>query len=89
MTDRRTDGRTGGQTDARGKQKSPDTEGGDIIICYSNYSTICFGCSKEPSHGDGSFEHQQHMPLGAQKNRLMETVHLNTNNICLGKDEGN
>ena len=25
-----------------------------------NFS-ICFGCSKEPSHGDGSFEYPQHM----------------------------
>ena len=23
--------------------------------------SICFGCSKEPSHWDGSFEHPQHM----------------------------
>ena len=23
--------------------------------------TICFGCSKEPSHWDGSFEHPQHV----------------------------
>ena len=23
--------------------------------------SICFGCSKEPSHGDGSFEYPQHM----------------------------
>ena len=22
---------------------------------------VCFGCSKEPSHGDGSFEYPQHM----------------------------
>ena len=22
---------------------------------------ICFGCSKEPSHRDGSFEYTQHM----------------------------
>ena len=22
---------------------------------------MCFGCSKEPSHLDGSFEHPQHM----------------------------
>ena len=22
---------------------------------------VCFGCSKEPSHRDGSFEYQQHM----------------------------
>ena len=22
---------------------------------------MCFGCSKEPSHRDGSFEHPQHM----------------------------
>ena len=23
--------------------------------------SLCFGCSKEPSHWDGSFEHSQHM----------------------------
>ena len=23
--------------------------------------SICFGCSKEPSHRDGSFEYPQHM----------------------------
>ena len=22
---------------------------------------MCFGCSKKPSHGDGSFEYPQHM----------------------------
>ena len=22
---------------------------------------MCFGCSKEPSHGDGSFEYPKHM----------------------------
>ena len=28
-----------------------------LSICF----IICFGCSKEPSHGDGSFEYPQHM----------------------------
>ena len=28
-----------------------------LPICFS----ACFGCSKEPSHWDGSFEHPQHM----------------------------
>ena len=28
-----------------------------LLISFS----ICFGCSKEPSHLDGSFEYPQHM----------------------------
>ena len=33
---------------------------------------ICFGCSKEPSHRDGSFEHTQHMfPLRNKKKFLI------------------
>ena len=28
-----------------------------LLISFS----ICFGCSKEPSHRDGSFEYPQHM----------------------------
>ena len=31
------------------------------IIFLSISLNICFGCSKEPSHGDGSFEYLQHM----------------------------
>ena len=30
-----------------------------IFLCISQ--KICFGCSKEPSRRDGSFEHPQHM----------------------------
>ena len=30
-------------------------------IFLTNHSNVCFGCSKEPSHRDGSFEHPQHM----------------------------
>ena len=30
-----------------------------IFLCISLH--MCFGCSKEPSHRDGSFEHPQHM----------------------------
>ena len=32
-----------------------------VIIFLSISLSICFGCSKEPSHQDGSFEYQQHM----------------------------
>ena len=32
-----------------------------VIIFLSNSQNMCFGCSKEPSHGDGSFEYPQHM----------------------------
>ena len=32
-----------------------------VIIFLSISLNMCFGCSKEPSHGDGSFEYPQHM----------------------------
>ena len=31
------------------------------IILVSISLNMCFGCSKEPSHRDGSFEYPQHM----------------------------
>ena len=31
------------------------------IIFFSISLNMCFGCSKEPSHRDGSFEYPQHM----------------------------
>ena len=31
------------------------------IIFLSISLNMCFGCSKEPSHRDGSFEYPQHM----------------------------
>ena len=34
--------------------------------------TICFGCSKEPSHLDGSFEYSQHM--FSLKNKKLRTL---------------
>ena len=44
------------------------------IIFLSITLNLCFGCSKELS---------QTCVLGAQKNRLIETVLLSTHNICL------
>ena len=32
-----------------------------IVNIFLIIFNICFGCSKEPSHRDGSFEYQQHM----------------------------
>ena len=32
-----------------------------MVIFLSISLNICFGCSKEPSHQDGSFEYPQHM----------------------------
>ena len=32
-----------------------------VIILISISLYMCFGCSKEPSHRDGSFEYPQHM----------------------------
>ena len=38
----------------------------DIFLTISR--NVCFGCSKEPSHRDGSFEYPQHMfPLRNKK----------------------
>ena len=34
-----------------------------VIIFLSISLNICFGCSKEPSHREGSFEYPQHMFL--------------------------
>ena len=39
--------------------------------------SICFGCSKELSHGDGSFEYLQHMFwLRNKKKILLHTLNL-------------
>ena len=32
-----------------------------VIIFLSISLNMCFGCSKEPSHSDSSFEYPQHM----------------------------
>ena len=32
-----------------------------VKIVLPTSFNICFVCSKEPSHGDGSFEHPKHM----------------------------
>ena len=32
-----------------------------VIIFLPINLSVCFGCSKEPSHRDGSFEYPQHM----------------------------
>ena len=32
-----------------------------VIIFLSISLNVCFGCSKETSHGDGSFEYPQHV----------------------------
>ena len=34
-----------------------------MIIFLAISLNMCFGCSKEPSHRDGSFEYPQHMFL--------------------------
>ena len=45
-----------------------------LIFYYQSISfNMCFGCSKEPSHREGSFEYH-----------LIERVLLSTHNICFG-----
>ena len=38
---------------------------------------ICFGCSKEPSHWDGSFEYQQHILWLRNKKNTFSVPNLN------------
>ena len=45
---------------------------------------VCFGCSKEPSLSTSSMRWGISAVLGAQKNRLIETVIFRAHNICLG-----
>ena len=33
----------------------------NVMISLAINLNMCFGCSKVPSHGDGSFEYTQHM----------------------------
>ena len=53
---------------------------------------MCFGCSKEVSHRDGSFEYPQHMFwLRNKKNNFQLRTHfwgLGTVEECLTQDEG-
>ena len=44
---------------------------------------LCFGCSGEASHWDGSFEHPQYrFVLSVQRSRLIEAVLLGTQDLC-------
>ena len=46
-------------------------------------SNLCFGCSGEASHWDGSFEHPQYrFVLSVQRSRLIEAVLLGTQDLC-------
>ena len=38
-----------------------ETERYIVIIFLPIILNMCFGCSKEPSHPDGSFDYPQHM----------------------------
>ena len=43
-----------------------------VNILLPTSFNICFGCSKEPSHRDGSFEYPQHMVwLRNEKNNVL------------------
>ena len=45
---------------------------------------MCFGCSKEPSHRDGSFEYSQHVLVGNKKNNfLLRTLIWGPETACL------
>ena len=46
------------------------------IIFLSISLNLCFGCSKEPSHRDGSFEYPQHMFLLRNKKIIFSYVLL-------------
>ena len=48
---------------------------------------ICFGCSKEPSHRDGSFEHQKHIQWlnNKKKSFLTLNVPIATKVVCFSR----
>ena len=56
----------------------------NINIFFSMGLNICFGCSKEPSHRDGSFEYPQHMFwLRNKKNNFqLHTLNLRPADGC-------
>ena len=43
---------------------------------------ICFGCSKEPSHQDGSFEYQQQM-FWLRKKKIIFSVTHSEHELCI------
>ena len=46
-----------------------------VIIFLPTSLNMCFGCSKVPSHRDGSFEYPQHMFwLRNKKKKLLRTL---------------
>ena len=46
-----------------------------VNIFLSFNFNICFGCSKEPSHWDGSFEYPQHMFWLRNKKKIFLITH--------------
>ena len=47
------------------------------IISLSINLNMCFGCSKEPSHEDDSFEYPQHM-LWPRNKKINFQLHFNS-----------
>ena len=48
-----------------------------VNIFLSISLKICFGCSKEPSHRDGSFDHPQHI-FWLRKKKIKFYLHVRT-----------
>ena len=65
-------------------QLSKHFERKTVIIFLPSNLNIHFGCSKDQSHGDGSFEFQQHMFwLRKKKNNFQSTEEMTSSFICL------
>ena len=45
-----------------------------VVICLSISLNMCFGCLKEPSHRDSSFEYPQHM-FRQRKKKIIFQLH--------------
>ena len=60
--------------------------GGKIVSFFIPiHLNICYGCSKEPSHGDGSFEYPQHMLwLRNKKNILFQYAVMMPEKLFIG-----
>ena len=73
------------------KFRSNDTGLGQEFVYLSEIAfvfltisaNLCFGCSGEASHWDGSFEHPQYrFVLSVQRSCLIKAVLLGTQDLC-------
>ena len=60
-----------------------------VVIFLPININICFGCSKEPSQWDGSFEHPKHMFILMGKKIITILPHVPTTCVWLRNKKNN